>query len=193
MLTHKGTVTLTTPRLVLRRLTVDDAQAMYDNWATDERVTKFLSWDLHESVDATRALLTTWAAEYDKPEYYHWVIGFEDTIVGTINFHALDDRGEKCELGYCIGSKWWNKGIVTEAAAEVIRFAFEELGMNKISALYDTENPGSGRVMEKNGMTREGLLREHSMRKDGTRGDMAWYSILKREWRMPPPTGENSL
>jgi len=182
MLTHKGTLTLTTPRLTLRRLTVDDAPAMYENWASDEKVTKYLSWDIHESVEATSELLTKWVTEYKKPKYYHWVIEFNGTIIGTINFHAISDKDEHCEMGYCIGSKWWNKGFVTEAAAEIIRFAFEELNANKICALHDTDNIASGRIMQKNGMKLEGLLRKHKMRKDGTRGDLAYYSILKDEW-----------
>lgn len=182
MLTHKGTVTLTTERLMLRRLTAVDARAMCENWASDAKVTKYVSWDIHVSVAATRELLTRWAAEYEKPDYYHWVIEYSDTIIGTINFHAISDRDEHCEMGYCIGSKWWNKGFVTEAAAELIRFAFEELNANKVCALHDTENIASGRVMQKNGMKQEGLLREHKKRKDGTRGDLVCYSILKDEW-----------
>ena len=185
MLTHKGTVPLTTPRLVLRRLTVDDAQAMYDNWATDENTTKYLIWDVHESIEATRELLTKWVPEYDKAEYYHWVIQYDGTIVGTINFHAIANKEEHIELGYCIGSKWWNKGIVTEAVSALLQFAFEELNANKVCALHDTENISSGRVMQKNGMKQEGLLREHKLRRDGTRGDLACYAILKREWRKP--------
>jgi len=182
MLTHKGTVTITTPRLTLRRLTVDDAQAMYDNWATDEKVTKYLSWNVHESVEDTKELLTQWVAGYDNLETYHWVIEFGGTIIGTINFHAISNWDEHCEMGYCIGSKWWNMGIATEAVGEVIRFAFEELNANKVCALHDTENIGSGRVMQKNGMKQEGLLREHKVRKDGTHGDLAYYAVLKSEW-----------
>ena len=183
MLTHKGTVTLTTPRLILRRFTADDAQPMYDNWATDERVPKYLSWEVHASVEFTKTLLAGWIAEYDNPETYHWVIEFEGTPVGTINLHSISTRDERCEFGYSLGSKWWNKGIMTEAAGAVIRFAFEELNANKVYALHDVENIGSGRVMQKNSMTQDGLLREHNVQKDGTRGDVAYYSILKREWR----------
>ena len=182
MLEHKGTVTLKTPRLTLRRLTIDDAPAMYANWASDEKVPKYLSWEVHESVEATRELLTKWVAEYEKPEHYQWVIEYEGTIVGTIGLHAISDRHERCEMGYCIGSRWWNKGIVTEAAGVVIRFLFTETNMNKIIAMHDTENIGSGRVMVKNNMRQEGLLLEHNMLKDGTRGNGAYYAITKSEW-----------
>ena len=72
MLIHKGTVTLTMPRLTLRRLALQDAQAMYDNWASDEVVPKFMSWDTHKSVEETTDILKKWVSEYEKPDYYHW-------------------------------------------------------------------------------------------------------------------------
>ena len=127
-------------------------------------------------------MLQKWVLEYEKDDYYHWVIEFDGTIIGTTNYHALSHKHEHCELGYCIGSKWWNKGLVTEVVAELIRFAFDELNANKVCALHDTKNIASGRVMQKNSMKLDGVLREHKMRKDGNRGDMAYYSILKREW-----------
>ena len=182
MLTHTGTVTLTTPRLILRRFRLDDAQAIYDNWGTDENVTKYLTGSVHESVSATGERLTKWIADYDHPETYHWAIEIDGVIVGKITLHMIDNWSERCELGYCIGSKWWNRGIMTEAVAGVLRFAFEELNAHKICAQYDTENIGSGKVMLKNGMKPEGVLREHCVRKDGTRGDMACYAILKGAW-----------
>ena len=186
MLTHRGTVTLKTPRLVLRRLTVDDAQNMYNNWATDEKVTKYLAWEPYTDIEKLREFIAKCVSEYDNPKCYHWVIECSGAIVGTINLHDIQDKPERCELGYCIGSKWWNQGIVTEAVGAVIRFSFEELNANKVCALHDTENIGSGRVMQKNGMKWEGVLREHKLRKDGTRGDLACYAILKSEWRARP-------
>jgi len=183
MLTHKGTITLTTPRLTLRRITPGDTQAMYENWASDNKTTRFMSWDTHESADVTRKEISKWVSEYEKPDFYLWVIEYDNTAIGTISLHEISDRNEKCEIGYCIGSKWWNKGIMTEAAAEVIRFAFEEINFHRICALFDKENIGSGRVIQKNGMKQEGLLRENVVRRDGTYGDMAYYAILKKEWK----------
>ena len=184
MLTHKGTVILTTPRLILRRFKTDDAQAMYDNWASDEKVPKFLAWDIHKSVEETRELLTKWVAEYENPEYYHWVIDYKDenTIVGAINLHAVSNKSWRAEMGYNIGSKWWNKSLMTEAVHAVLEFAFNEIGMNKICASHDTENAGSGKVMQKNGMVREGHFHKHSRRKDGTWGDTDFYGILRDNW-----------
>jgi RimJ/RimL family protein N-acetyltransferase len=182
MLNHKGTAEIKTKRLLLRRFTVNDAQAMYDNWASDKLVVKYTSWDVHASPEATRELITGWISEYDKPEYYNWVIEFEGYVIGTINIHNISDNAQRCEIGYCIGSKFWNRGIVTEAALAITKFAFEEIGVNKVCAMHDIENIGSGCVMQKIGMTREGLLRQHSHRKDGSFGDLAFCGILKEEW-----------
>ena len=183
MLTHKGTQTLCTKRLVLRRFTADDAEAMYQNWATDEETVKFLRWDTYKEIESLKAFLAKCISEYENIEYYHWVIEVDGIIVGTINLHDIETKKERCELGYCIGSRWWNKEIVTEAARAVIAFAFTELNASKVCAYHDTANPASGRVMQKCGMKQEGLLREHSIQKDGTRSDLAVYGILKSEWR----------
>ena len=103
-------------------------------------------------------------------------------IIGAISLHDIADRQERLEIGYSAGSRWWNRGLMTEAAAAVIRYAFTELNAHKIVGIYDTENVGSGRVMIKNGMRQEGVLREHSVRKDGSRCDKAVYAVLKHEW-----------
>lgn len=74
MLTHKGTQTIQTDRLILRRAVLEDAEPMFRNWATDPEVTKYLTWPPHESVDVTRSLLERWTAEYENDDYYHWMI-----------------------------------------------------------------------------------------------------------------------
>ena len=70
MLTPKGTEELTIKRLKLRRFTVDDAQDMFNNWASDAEVTKFVSWPPHSTPDLTRELLGKWVEEYEKSDYY---------------------------------------------------------------------------------------------------------------------------
>lgn len=181
MLTHKGTVTLNTSRVLLRQFTLDDAQAVYDSYTSDENVAKWHNLDVHESVSDTKAMLVEWIPEYSHLEYYHWAIEFEGIVVGEINLFDVADRQERCEIGYTLGSKWWNNGIITEVVAEVIRFAFDEVNFNKVCARYDIDNVGSGRVMQKNDMKLEGVFRQHDMRKDGSRKDIVFYAILKNE------------
>lgn len=182
VLIHTGTQTIITKRLVLRRLTENDVQAMYENWCTDENTTKYLSWEPYTEVEKLREFVLSCLEKYESPEYYHWLIEFEGSAVGAISLHSISNKCDRAELGYSIGSRWWNRGIVTEAAGAVTEYAFKSLGANRICALHDMENAASGRVMEKIGMKREGVLRQHSKRRDGSFGDMAFYGILKSEW-----------
>ena len=182
MLTHTGKQNIQTERLLLRRFTIDDAQAMFDNWASDEKTVKYSSRKLHKDVDETKTILKSWISKYSDLSYYHWVIVYEGTPVGAINLHALSNDDMNCRIAFSIGSKWWNKGITTEATRAVIDFAFNKLNMHRIAALHSATNVASGRVMQKAGMTYEGAMRKHSLRKDGVFEDMCIYGILKEEW-----------
>ena len=68
MLTHKGTQTIETPRLILRKAVVEDAEPMFRNWATDPEVTKFLTWPPHESIEVTQRVVAGWVTEYEKDD-----------------------------------------------------------------------------------------------------------------------------
>jgi RimJ/RimL family protein N-acetyltransferase len=100
-------------------------------------------------------------------------------LVGAIGLE-ISPQDENAELGYWLGRKFWNQGIATEAAAAVVRFGFQTLALNKIHAHHVTRNPASGRILEKIGMTREGLFRRH-IKKWGTFEDVAFYGILKSD------------
>ena len=121
---------------------------------------------------------------YDNPMNYNWVIELksEKTVIGNINFHSISNRNERVELGFCMGSRWWNKGLMTEAVGTAIRFAFEQLGAYKVCAEYQEENVASGKVMMKNKMIFEGRLRSHLKNKKGTFSDVLYYGILRDEW-----------
>ena len=88
MITHKGTQMLRTERLTLRRFFMDDAQAMFENWANDERVTRDLTWLPHESPEFTRQLLAGWCAAYDNLSTYNWAIIYEGTPIGNIRYEC---------------------------------------------------------------------------------------------------------
>jgi len=182
MLTHKGTQTIETERLILRRFCIEDAKAMYDNWANDERVTKFLTWEPHTSVDASRTLLEMWCEDYERTDNYNWVIIFEGQAIGSVTVVRYNNRDEFAEIGYCIGFDYWGKGIMTEATKAVIDFLFREVGFNRISIEHAVKNPGSGKVAEKCGMKLEGTKREFFKAQSGEFLDINEYSILKSEY-----------
>ncbi len=101
-------------------------------------------------------------------------------LYGAINLSLRLDN-QMGELGYWVGFPFWNKGFCTDAARRLIQFGFEELGLNKIYARHMLGNVGSGRVMQKIGMTMEGIQRQHTI-KNGELRDIVEYGILKSEY-----------
>lgn len=181
MLTHKGTQVIETPRLILRQFTVEDAQAMYDNWASDPEVTKFLTWPPHSNVELTRSLLTEWVGNYDRKNYYHWAITLKSNAgspIGSLVANCQDDRIEKFHIGYCIGKAWWHQGIMSEALSAVMQYLFDEVGAGRIEARHDPNNPHSGDVMKKCGMKFEGIAVRSDWNNQGI-CDAAYYAMIK--------------
>ena len=185
MLTHKGTISIDTPLILLRRFTADDAQAMFDNWASHSDTTRFLTWPTHRNVGISKMVLEDWIARYEQDDYYQWAIVWKQTMepIGSIAVVSLDNDIQKAEIGYCIGKPWWHKGITTQALSAVIRFLFDEVGINRIQARHDPRNPFSGAVMRKCGMTYEGTLRESDRNNQGI-CDIVHYAILRSDFEI---------
>ena len=180
---HCGTKLLETERLILRQFSVDDAEAMFENWASDPEVTKFLTWPTHTSVEVSKAVLEDWAALYTKDDWYQWAIVLKDNgsePIGSISVVHMNDAADVVHIGYCIGRNWWHKGITSEALKALIDFFFDEVGANRVEARHDPRNPHSGMVMKKCGMKYEGTLRSSDRNNQGI-CDAAWYAILKSE------------
>lgn len=182
-LKHQGTIRIETERLILRRFMVEDAEEMYQNWASDDEVTKYLTWPTHPDSNATGMLLNMWVSNYCKPENYNWGIELKETgeLIGNISVVQHNDEKSTAVLGWCMGKSWWGQGIMPEAAKAVIKYLFEEVGFNRIAADHDKENPKSGRVMQKIGMTYEGTLRANGKNNRGII-DEVWYSVLAEEY-----------
>lgn len=182
MLIHKGTQELCTKKIKLRKFSLSDAACMYKNYATDQRVTKFLSWKPYENIKDIETFLIEIISQYACRDVYHWAIEVNNEIIGSISTISIDEKNCNCEIGYCIGYDYWNKGITSEALFTVMNFLFNEVGMHRITAKHDADNQASGKVMQKCNMTYEGKLREHYLRHDGTYSDSLVYGILKNEF-----------
>ena len=184
MLSHKGTQTMNTDRLLLRKYDIDDAYDMFKNWANDSEVTKFLSWGPHNNVKVCKDVIEKWACEYKNNNIYNWAIVMKEIgeVIGGISMVKLDESNYSCEIGYCMSAKYWGKGIMSEALNTVIDYLFSEIGFNRIGANYDTNNTASGKVMLNGGMKREGILRQVKLRNNKEFYDLAVYAILKEDW-----------
>lgn len=186
MLTHKGTIRIETERLILRRTVAEDAQAMFDNWASDDEVTKFLMWPTHESVAVTEKIIASWMTEYENENYYQWIIELKELghPIGSISVVGQKEKTCAAEIGYCMGKRWWHRGIMSEALQAVIDFLFSEVGVNRVEARHDPNNPHSGGVMKKCGMKYEGTTRASDRNNQGI-CDAAHYAILRSDWEKP--------
>lgn len=181
MLTHKGTNTLETARLILRKALPEDAQAMFANWAGDPEVTTFLTWPTHEAVETSAYVLGLWCREYEKPEFYQWIIELKELgqPIGTISVVGLQEEKAEAEIGYCIGRPWWHRGLTSEALDAVLDYLFTQVGMERITAKHDVNNPHSGGVMKKCGMAFQGITPASDRNNRGI-CDTAHYAITRK-------------
>ena len=143
---------LETDRLILRPLSVKDADEVYRNWASDPEVAKFMSWSVHTNVQITKDWLLDEENHIDEDRFYDW--GFErksdHVLIGSGGIYYKEDR-EMFNLGYNVMKSCWHQGYASEAAARILRFATEELQQNKLYSYHAKDNPNSGKVMEKVG------------------------------------------
>jgi len=178
---HVGTKTIETERLILRKFEMKDAGFMFNNWAKDDEVTKYITWSSHKNIEDSKSFIIDITNKYAENKY-QWAIELKENkeVIGDISAPRIYDNIETVEMGYVLGKKYWNKGIVTEALKALIQFFFKEVGVNRIEAKHDTNNPASGEVMKKCGMQFEGILRQAGKNNTGL-CDLAVYSILKDE------------
>lgn len=180
---HCGTLRLETERLVLRRFVSGDADAMYQNWASDDAVTKYLTWPTHPDPEVSKLVIEDWIRSYSDEKYYQWAIVFKengDEPVGSIAAVHMNEDISMVHIGYCIGRAWWHKGITSEAMRAVMDFFFDKTGANRIESRHDPRNPNSGKVMEKCGMKYEGTLRSSDRNNQGI-CDACYYALLRAE------------
>ena len=180
---HCGTKRIETQRLVLRRFTIDDAEPMYRNWASDPEVTRYLTWPAHDGTETSEAVLADWVASYSRCDYYQWAITLKDDEsepIGSIGAVGMCDDVSKVGIGYCLGRAWWHQGIMSEALEAVMGFFFDEVGVNRIESRHDPRNPNSGMVMKKCGMRYEGTMRSSDRNNQGI-CDACWYAALRKD------------
>lgn len=177
MIQHKGTNSIETMRLILRRFEERDAKDMFHNWASDPEVCKYLSWGPHKDLDFTKRRIASWIKNYDNLNSYVWAIYFkkERKVIGSVSVEIANETQQSCEVGYCLGKDYWNRGIMTEALNAVMHYLFYDIGYQYIRAKHDILNVASGKVMQKAGMKFEKVQYHIGVRRDGTFYDCAVY------------------
>ena len=117
-------LTIETSRLILRPFTMNDALDMFNNWTSDDEVTKYVTWSTHQSIKDTENLLSFWISQYDKEERINFAITLKDSneLIGGIDVVGYLEGIPV--LGYCLSRKYWNNGYTSEATKRVIEFLF---------------------------------------------------------------------
>ena len=144
------TRTIETRRLRLRPICASDAETIYETWARDSEVTRYLTWQPHENVEVTRAVVDTWVAAYDREDTFRWGIERKEdgVLMGMIDMVGYRDGAPV--IGYCSGRAFWNNGYMTAALGAVTAELFSA-GFDRISMEAVAENIGSNRVIQKAG------------------------------------------
>ena len=148
---------LTTSRLILRPPQPTDAESVFEEYATDPEVTRFLPWAPHRSIAETRAFLSRVAEGWESGREYTWglTLAGEDRVLGMLAFRP---HGFKADMGYVLGRRHWGQGLMAEAAEAIVAAAFVDPELWRVWAVCDVANKASARVLEKVGMTCEGVL-----------------------------------
>lgn len=171
-----------TARLYLRKLELTDAPDFY-SFASDPLLTEHVKWDYHQSIADTEAFLALLDQRFEARHSYNWAI-IEKTsggVIGRICCFLFDEDNDSMEFGYAVGRAYWGQGIGAEASEALIPYVFRELGVNRLEARCNEENIASERVMQKIGMTFEGLMRQQ-LKMDGGYKSQKLYAMLKSDW-----------
>jgi RimJ/RimL family protein N-acetyltransferase len=172
---------LTTPRLVLRPFTLDDAPAV-QRLASAREVAEGTLTIPHPYPDGAAAeWIATHPARFEEEKDLVLAITVRETgeVAGAMGLILKLDH-DKVELGYWVGVPFWGRGYATEAARAMIRYGLEEWPLHRIEAFHFSRNPASGRVMQKLGLRHEGTLRGET-KKWGEYLDIEVYGALRGE------------
>jgi ribosomal-protein-alanine N-acetyltransferase len=150
--------TFETTRLRLRPIASADADAIFDTYAQDQEVTRYLIWRPHRSRDETQAYVERCIATPAEVEQTYMVVGREDNVVRGA-FALRQRASHRLDCGYVLARRWWRQGLMTEALTRVAEWGLRQPVVFRIGAVCDVDNIASAGVLEKSGFVREGLLR----------------------------------
>ena len=183
MITHVGTCTIETERLILRKFEYTDDEAMLKYWVADEKIQSLYSEPVYSTKAEVKELLDKYISSYKREDYYRWAVIDKATgeCIGQIAYFLVDNKNNFAEIEYCIGSNFQCKGYATEATKAVIAYGFDKINLHKVQICTKTINAPSKRVIEKCGFVYEGTLRDYFYMNGEYIGRL-YFSMLKNEF-----------
>lgn len=149
----KGTVRLETERLVLRRFEAGDADALYREFGSNEKMSRYSGWNPYATPEIAQATVREYLESYNDPTSHSWAIERNGELAGTIGAYDFDSAANSIEVGFSIAEASWGKGYASEALRAVLRYLVDDEGITQVRAWCASDNVGSRRVLEKCGMT----------------------------------------
>lgn len=178
---HLGTLPLQAGEYHLRRITMKDVPAAYQNWLSDPECCRFLRSAPHRSPAETEGFLAEQVARYcDRTRYFWAIADRNDQPVGCIGV-SVPLRGTTGSVVFIVGRPWWGQGIASSCLREVLRFLFEDVGFRRIEGVCACRNPASGAVMRRAGMEYECALSLSLRTGDGPQ-PCERYSVAAEDW-----------
>ena len=160
-----GTTTLVTPRLILRKISMEDAESLFSVGSLGNSLQ-----------DATQSVANM--VQYnDDPLSFHWVLEYEGKAIGRLKGWEVDPHNNFVQLGYAIGVPYRRNGLMTEAVKAVCTYLLRECEFNRVYCMVKESNPASNRVCEKAGMKHEGFLRNHWIQEDGSYTNVHYWGM----------------
>ena len=178
---------LSSERLLLREFVEQDAASVH-SYARDPEVVKHMPWGPNTENDTRDFIQRAVGYQLEQPRtHYELAVTLRDkgVLIGGCGIRVTNPVLREGNFGYCLNKQYWGNGYATEAAETLLDFGFGTMKLHRIYATCDPENHASRKVLEKNGLTQEGHLRENLMIRDVWRDSLV-YAILDREWRVNP-------
>ena len=156
---------LETERLILRPITITDAEDVFA-YGSDSEVTKYMIFPTHTTLVDSISWLESVPWEFSHRRRFTFAITLKSDgkFIGSSGYHDISPKHHRLMMGYVLNRNYWGNGYMTEAVREMIRFAFEDMGMHRVAATCDAENIRSSNVMERCGMRLEGIFRDYEVR-----------------------------
>ncbi|TKC15516.1 GNAT family N-acetyltransferase [Robertmurraya kyonggiensis] len=173
---------LETNRLVLRKVTKDDAEDIL-KYLSDEEVMKYYGLDPFETIEDVMDEISWYQSIFENKTGIRWGISLKEQgkMIGSCGFHNRVSQHSRTEIGFELSQEYWGQGIAGEAIGAILQYSFEHMDLNRIEALIEPPNLPSQKLVEKQGFVREGLLRQYEYT-SGKFDDLYMYSMLKQDF-----------
>ena len=172
---------LETQNLILRQVNQSDSRDIFQHFS-DKEVLKYHDLEALTNLEQAQELIKSFDEKFKNNQMIRWGIAKKENniIIGTCGYHNWLQKSFQAEIGYELSQVYWQKGIMTEALTTIIKFGFEKMELNRISATVMLDNIASMKLLDKLGFEEEGVLREYGFWK-GEFHDLKMFSLLKKE------------